>query len=133
MLLREIAERPAQTEIVEIDPVDGEYGRVKVEVGFDYVPASYSQHAPDNYTYRERHPSAFLISFIRLAERVYELTDDGHETGKFWEPGTPAEKLPGWGPDDVEQVERALDEQFGSGGNSDADDDHYDDDWKESR
>ena len=104
MKLHEIVGHKKPTDVVTVEPAGGIYGEFDVQVEYDYEPASFTQHEPDNSSFREHHPAQIDIISIKLNEKVWEIDEDGEKTQKFWEKGFDATKLPGWNKSDDEFV-----------------------------
>lgn len=104
-----------------VEPGEGQYGEVEVEVEFDYEPASSTQHEPDDPTTREYHPASVEIISVKSTEEFEEFDEDGEVVKKFPK-GTDMEKLEGWTKGDLEHV----DEKVGEHIEAQADDDDED-------
>lgn len=108
------------TMTMTVEPGEGQYGEVDVEVEFDYEPASSTQHVPGDPTTREHHPASVEIISIKSTEEFEETDEDGNTVKKFPK-GTDMEKLEGWTKGDLSHV----DEKVGEHIESQADDDDY--------
>lgn len=99
-------------DIIEVEPAGGSYGTFKVKVTYWYEPASFSQHQPDNYTFKERHPVGLSIERIALAQVVKERDQDDKVVATY-QKGDDARALPGWDQTDedyvLEQIKDKLD------------------------
>lgn len=95
------------TKKITIEPVDGMYGDVRIEVKFKYEAESSDRHG-DNSSFDEKHPESFDIISAVTVKDVDQLDDDGQEIVKTWPAGTDVQKLPGWSDDDDELILNKL-------------------------
>ena len=132
MKLHEIARQPSKlpTEVITVEPAGGIYGEFDVLVEYDYEPPSYTDHEPGNPSFREHHAASISLGDIKLNEKVYALDDDGEKTGKEWDKGFDATKLPGWKKEDEDFIIDELAEMLANQAERDREDweaDRYDD------
>lgn len=87
---------------ITIEPADGRYGDVKLDVEFNFTPGNSrgGNHPEDS-------DDEFDVTSVKLAQEVEQL-DDGNEVVKTWPKGTDADKLPGWTRKDDRAVEEKL-------------------------
>lgn len=93
MKLHEIA-NPRVTLVAH--DVEGVSADFDVNVEYDYVPASTTQHERGDPTTREHHSESLSIIKATTDETIYEIDEDVKKTGKTWPKGTDVRKLPLW-------------------------------------
>lgn len=67
-----------------------------VDVEYDYVGASYSDHPYGSSYAREYHSASATELETKLAHDVEQLDDNDEKVIKTWPKGTNIESLPGW-------------------------------------
>lgn len=72
------------------------FDEFEVEVIYDYVPASHSDHPYGEGTAREHHASTMDIIDIVTTKEVNQYDEDGVNVIKKWPKGSDVTKFPGW-------------------------------------
>ncbi len=80
-----------------IEPADGYYGDFNVDVEYELIPASYSDHPYQDTTAREHHPAEVNIMDLKADDKI-QMFDSDDKLIKEFAKGFDIEKLPGFKP-----------------------------------
>lgn len=98
-------------DVIEVEPAGGSYGVFKVKVTYRFEPGSFSKHASDDYTFKERHPAELDIRSITLAQNIEERDQDDKVVASY-QKDDDARKLPGWDQSDEDYVLEKIKEKL---------------------